>query len=1111
MKRLEADWTTAGSTQPGPGDQVDGYSLVRQLGAGGMATVFEATAPDGRSVALKLLNPTRLLPEDVKRFTREFDAVASMSHPNVISVFEAGVFQGLPWIAMELVDGTDLDAEIARWRTKEPTDRFERIERIFREVCDGLAYVHERGLVHRDLKPSNILLTADGIPKLSDFGVVKGDTASTQLTLAGRLVGTVAFMAPELITDDNVDARADLYALGSVLYLMCTYRRPIEANTVAGYLARHLTEVPRPITDLEPRAPRKLEAIAQRLLQKDRSLRYPTAAAVKQALDRTPENATRPLRGRDDLLHEWTRWILQLQAGASATLAVHGPRGAGRSHVVDAMRDHARAHGARCCVARARDGDVLGQLAAALGDPELSLEQHLANAPDTPTALLIDDADHAAPEEVERIAALLRSWVTVEARPLLLAYTAADAHGALAELQRGESTGVPALTQELEPLDARSSVALVRDRGVIGTVAPVLGRRLSALYRGLPGPMVDQLGALVDDGWLIEQDDQLVAHRKLDAFRGADLPVPELVRKQVMSAVSHLSEQGQAVAEILAVLGRPATAGTIERSLGDPGPDARARTTAPIDADLIALLDELVRKGVLSRTVDDNIERLGLQDPSAPRVLFDSMGEAHRERIHGAIANALQRNALRRRHANLLEIATHLEAAGEIPRALPMYVRAARRAAREGRSSEVIDICRTAEAIGDHPSLEQCEPSEIAEHRRWLALLRGQAHLARRSWEPAEQVLADAVGLAQAAGDELVLEQAWAARGRALYRLGRLDEARTALDAAAQASGGDPLDGPSERMRADLALQHGDLDEADTRWSTALQRSLVLGDRDDEARARRGIAHVRMARGQLEEAHQQLTRAHDLLSPDGDYRVRAAVLSRSAELDAVTGRFGSALHRAEQLVELARRHGLGDRMPTALGLLATVHAALGDRAKAAATATEGLTFARAQGPGAWAARLLVGRVYLDLGEPEEARTALPDPGQIPSLPLLAARAQALALSARATGRVEDARQALASLGTSEVPICAALARLDAARALLPEDPGSAAECALHGLKLSDAAGIQLQLRLVLLAAQPSDASHRQGLRDLVRRILPHLPSPAAEAFKGQAPIRQALG
>lgn len=253
---------------PLPGDQAGPYRLLAGLGVGGMASVYRAEGPYGL-VAVKILHPSRVTTEELKRFQREYLTLKRLDHPNVVRVFDTGSQNGHPWLAMELVEGTDLGTLLERWEQDSPPDRFEQVEKILKGLCEALAYVHEQGIVHRDLKPGNVLITKEGVAKLSDFGVVKDtDHFTTNLTMVGRLIGTVAFMAPEQITGEPVDARADLYSLGALLYNMLTLKRPIQADSIAGYLARHLSESPRPPSEIEPRTPSHLERVCLKLLEK---------------------------------------------------------------------------------------------------------------------------------------------------------------------------------------------------------------------------------------------------------------------------------------------------------------------------------------------------------------------------------------------------------------------------------------------------------------------------------------------------------------------------------------------------------------------------------------------------------------------------------------------------------------------------------------------------------------------------------------------------------------------------------------------------------------------------------------------------------------------------
>ena len=444
MTRGEASWAGTLGAPPGPGDVVGSYRIVRFLGAGGMAQVYEAVDSRGNPVAVKVLSPSRLLPEDVKRFTREFQAVSHMSHPNVVQVYETGVHRDVPWIAMEYVDGTDLETEIERWRQQAPQERFELVRRIFRSLCEGLAYVHDQGLVHRDLKPSNILLTADGTPKLSDFGVVKGvGHSGTQLTLAGRLVGTVAFMAPELITDEEVDLRADLYALGAVLYTMCTFRRPIEAQTVGRLpgAAPHrgtspdygaFTKSTRPSrTDLPTAASEGQDPSVP-----DRHVR-PAGARAGHRVASEASSRTRRAAPKLESLDRGTSGRCCRRACA---VAAHPDR----AEPTCSRRWETMSEPMACGWPRPEEkpGRLVPQLLRALGAKASrnttaeALEQHLAAAPEQPTVLLVDNFESERPR---------RDWRHREVAPAL-----DDARGAASVVcvHRRRRRGRPRLPSE---------------------------------------------------------------------------------------------------------------------------------------------------------------------------------------------------------------------------------------------------------------------------------------------------------------------------------------------------------------------------------------------------------------------------------------------------------------------------------------------------------------------------------------------------------------------------------------------------------------------------------------------------------------------------------------
>jgi len=1073
---------------------------------GGMASVFRATASDGTIAAVKILHPASVLPEDVKRFTREFDALSQMDHPNIVKVFDAGIADGFPWIGMEYVDGQDLEQAVERWADDPPAERWERVEGILRGLCNGLQYMHDKELVHRDLKPTNVLLTRDGVPKISDFGVVKDPSATgTQLTKAGRLVGTVAFMAPEQITGDAVDHRADLYALGAVLYVMLTGRRPIEAQSVAGYLARHLTEIPTAAGQIDPTVPPRLEQVCTRLLAKDPEQRYPTARAVLQALDRPVSESRLPLRGRDAAMALWGRMLSGLDDGQPAVLTLIGPQGSGRSYLLDTMAPEAEAHGTR--VVRSAFGSLspLNALAQVL-DLEAS-EDDLPGAvvpalSDCPTVLLVDDLDQFPAGDVEALERVIRRAAVGDVGRLLVVYTAAGGRNGLEGIGSGSSTGLVPENAPLCPLDRAAVITLVRDRGITGPAAPVLGRRLHEDFGGRPGAIDQQLQALFDAGWLENLGDLVQVRHPLKNLRRDPLPVPEAVRTEILAQLSHLHLLSRELLDVLSLLGRPASTSLLERCASDPAAAARA-------------LDELVEIGLLRRASTDTEEMLNLAHPCASTVIEEGLEEEQRRERHAVIAHAL---SSRHRRDAAREVATHLMHAGNLLAAYPMFVRAARRAARAALFFDVLEICRTAERV--QPGAEsELPPKEAARCRRWLRLLEGEAQLARARWEDALGPLELAVAEARTEGDGAVLARCLGSLGRAHYRRGRFDLAAPLLEEALECvEAGDPARASATRALADIRLRDGRIEDAVRLWQEALDLAVAIGSRDGEARARRGLAHVCALQGKLIRSAELLDLAEDLLQLGGDDRVRAGVITRNIELDAAAGRYGSALHRIDALIELAHHREMAERLPEAYALQGDVLEAVGDREGALRAAQESLTYAGTFGPTTWEARLRATRTLCDLDARNLAAEALPDADTLPRNRVDDPSGQHTALRARllAHGRAAEARDLAHWVLVRPPPLLslrAARIALDISHALRKcgdvDNARSAAKRGLRALEGPGADGLRLKLLLALNAAAPNDrVLHAAG--QIASRIAETLPTGLAERFRSRPDLAEAL-
>jgi eukaryotic-like serine/threonine-protein kinase len=275
-----------------PGQRLGGYEITSLLGAGGMGEVYRARDTRlNRDVALKIL-PARTAndPHAFARFEREAQAVAALSHPNILAVHDFGRSDGASYVVFELLEGETLRARLAQG----PLPVRKAID-FARQVADGLAAAHARDITHRDIKPDNLFVTDDGRVKILDFGLAqttaRGVDADAQtltqapITEAGTVLGTVGYMAPEQVRGQAVDHRADLFALGCVLYELCTGRRAFQGATPADTMTAILSSDPPELTLAGQSTPPALDRIVRRCLEKSAAERFQSARDLSFALD----------------------------------------------------------------------------------------------------------------------------------------------------------------------------------------------------------------------------------------------------------------------------------------------------------------------------------------------------------------------------------------------------------------------------------------------------------------------------------------------------------------------------------------------------------------------------------------------------------------------------------------------------------------------------------------------------------------------------------------------------------------------------------------------------------------------------------------------------------
>ncbi len=949
------------STVPQPGENIGPYTVIGELGRGGMALVLEVEAREtGARRALKILLPGRSTAGMARRFQGEFRALSRLDHPGVLKVFDGGMHEGQPWFAMERIEGKVLKTVAQEWRSLPPAERFRRARKVLIELARALEYIHARGLVHRDVTPSNIMMQPSGHVKLMDFGVVKDP--GQDLTTVGEVVGTVAYIAPEQISGGAVDERADLYSLGAVFYLLLTGRRPFNARSLAGYMDKHLNRPPRPPRELVPTIPELADEVCVRLLAKKPADRFASATHLLHVLHASVPPGPPPgtpgwaplLVGRNREVAHLRAVLARLAEGRSedgsrpvgSVLLIEGVDGMGRNRLAAEASTIARRHGLAVSRTRAQAPDQRAYatyrtvfedlvretheapspaLAATFGDSSASdarVERYavMSNlgamlARSGPRVLILHELQRSDRGSIELTEYLVRNLVGTRRLPFLFVITRPlaepDEPDPLGPLLDGSSTGVAAERMSLDGLSPAAVEELLLGVCADSPLVRSLARRMHQEGSGNPFLVAEMIRHLFEVGHLRPRPGGQRARLQLDAqeVAGLTFPIPHSLRDVLKERLEPLSGNARLTAQALA----------ISREQLDV--DLLLLLTGLAEPALLDALEELLAARVVDeRRSQDRGEMFALVRNRVRDVVLDVVSKRQRQNWHHLLADALELRYRRNTNAIVELLAWHYQRGGHPAKACPYLVQAGRKLVKRGFVSEALeDLDRALEL---EPQARQYLPLDAADTRlAELRLERAQAlgHLGR--WEEA--------------GDD-----AEAADTLAIDLGNRRLEARTATELALQARRRQQDDRAEAHLRRALeaatalgdkrlqivplyefgAIQwsHGDLDAARDYFVQALASSEAYQDERSLALGTNGLGLIALCRGQSAEARRYFEQSVEVCEAHGIVDRLTIARINLVEVHHLTGNLRKGLDLADRTVAHARE--VDHRYGVALGL-----------------------------------------------------------------------------------------------------------------------------------------------------------------------------------------------
>jgi class 3 adenylate cyclase len=1014
------------------------YTVKRFLGEGGRKKVYLAHDEKlDRDVAVAVIKTEGLDAGGLTRVRREAQAMGRLGdHPHIVTIHDVGDDQGQPYIVSQYMAGGAVDA------LDHPIPLEQTLE-IAKGVCRGLAHAHANGIVHRDLKPGNVWLAADGTAKIGDFGLAVSLDRS-RLTMAGMLVGTVAYMPPEQALGGETTPRADLYSLGCMLYEMVTGRPPFVGNDPTAVISQHINQPPVAPSWLSEHCPPELEEVILRLLAKDPGERPETAADVLSALERVDPAQKSASHSESNVLDRLARGVFvgrereldrlrkafdEAFAGRGSMVMLVGEPGIGKTRAAQELETYARMRGAQVLWGRAHESSgapaywpwmQVGNTYSSANDPALLADDMQGKGPELVRlfpwlrqGLNVGEPEQLADPEAAQFR-LFDAYATFvramsNRAPLLIALD--DLHWAdkpsllLLEYVARELARMRVLIvctyrdtdlSRTHPLSEALAV-LNREAGFQRVVLRGLSREevggyISAVANLTPKPeLLDRIFEETEGNpfFLSEVVNLLTQEGKLTESV-SDIAVPDGVREALGRRLDRISEEANELLQVAAVVGREFPYETLTL-LGERGEDT-----------LLGLIEEALEARVIEEMGQPG--RYRFTHALMQETLLDELSTTRRVRIHGQVGEALEKRWGARADERATRLAVHfVEAAMVSPRHAARAVHYAKLAGQQAEAQFAWDVAarhyesclalvsEAADALGEDEAalltrLGICSRNDGEWRAGWRSLMRAVSLYRERG---------DTAGMARSTLEALLID-APPARQFALIQ-----------DALAGLGDGEPY------LEAQLLarLSYGDLGEhlVAGEGKGIAQRATQLaeahGFQDVQAMLLAGDGVRAFAAGDYDRSVALSGQAYELFARLGRPTEAARALFFGASYILVSGRLDEGKVAMERAFDYAHEHHIRWFEDNSAAMLAAVMVARCDF-----TGFETLAEERASDVSYPIPLLKAWRAEVR-GDHQRAMTLLPDPAVAGGFPLylshiLAGRARVMFNASR----IEDAQQ-----------------------------------------------------------------------------------------------------